>query len=208
MRALLLLVLYVATAVAQGGGGISGVPLGPPDPLARVREYLGLTDVQSTAILRNNNEYNSFVRDKQLRISQVQQEIAQLTVAEPLDPLGLGTRYAEIESICRQLRDKANEIYRRNLTVLTDAQKTKLSGLNEALKLLAVYSEAQYAALVGPYTNAPATLNSFGSYTGYGIATGAIFSPPFYGCQQPSLPTLSIRNGDFSGLIPAPAPQP
>src|SRR5258706_5939803 len=77
------------------------------------------------------------------------------TTKEQLDPNGLGIRYAEIEGICREMRDRANEYYTRNVAVLNADQKTKLKVLEDALKLAPVISEAQYGNLIGGLASAP-----------------------------------------------------
>src|SRR5437867_2942671 len=79
------------------------------DPLAQVKQFLQLTDSQLEAILRTNDEYNRWSAEKQNRIRQLQTEIAAETAKEILDPSALGARYAEIESVCREMRGQATE---------------------------------------------------------------------------------------------------
>ena len=161
----LLLILFVCTALS------GQITRNPPvyNPYAQVASYLGLTDAQLTAITANNNDYQSVSDAKQRRMAQVNQEIAELTAASPLDPLGLGLRYAELETICRQMKDKANEVSTKNRELLTDAQKAKMNALEAAVKLVPIYNEAERAGLIEGY--AP---QGFASFLLGGIAPGII----------------------------------
>jgi hypothetical protein len=49
---------------------------GPLPPLSQVKQFLGLTDDQVTAILQNNNYYNSFSFQQQQTIQHAQSQIA------------------------------------------------------------------------------------------------------------------------------------
>ena len=77
---------------------------------ASLKNYLQLTDTQVSTIVDLDTAYDSFNSDKQARIAQVRQSIADLTSADQLDPLALGNAYAEIEAINRDLRDKRNQL--------------------------------------------------------------------------------------------------
>src|SRR6266852_5223203 len=94
---LLLLLCVAAPALAQ-----------PPFPVFRfpqpLKDYLGLSDAQVDSINRLNGDYNSFVFQKTTRMAQVQREIGDVTNADPIDPMAIGLRYAEIEAIRRDLR--------------------------------------------------------------------------------------------------------
>jgi hypothetical protein len=144
----------------------------------------------------NLNDYSSLVGQRQQRIFQVQSEISDETARSPLDPAALGIRYAEIETICRNVRDEAAATQTRNLTVLTDAQKVKLKALDDAYKLLPVINEAQSAGLLappGPYTYIPTDLSS--SLLGIFVRQ----PPSLPGCQQPIDPiTIQKSTGDFT----------
>ena len=91
-----MLALFASSAEAQPGRWF--------DPLAQVKQFLQLSDSQLQTILSNNDEYNRWSFEKQARIRQVQSEIAEETARQPLDPSALGIRYAEVESICREMR--------------------------------------------------------------------------------------------------------
>ncbi len=168
----------------------------PQPPFQQVKAYLGLTDAQLLQIVLNLNDYGQLVAQRQQRMFQVQSEIRVETARSPLDPAALGIRYAEIESICRNVRDESIAAQDRNLGVLTDAQKAKLKLLDDAYKLFPIISEAQNAGLFAP----PAPYSPFGAQ--WFNTTGFLSPAMLPGCQQPSLPTAVIRVGDFSGSIP------
>ena len=164
----------------------------------QLRSYLQLTDAQWNTINTNNRQYSQLVFERQQRISIVQLEIAQETLNPTLDAMALGMRYAEIEGICRDLRQRGADLERTNVQVLTDAQRGKLKTLQDALNLLPVISEAQGAGLLesGPgervpagivartpipslvFTSAPGGVLGFGASPG-GCALPAVATNPF-----------------------------
>ncbi|MCZ2078622.1 MAG: hypothetical protein LC130_26960 [Bryobacterales bacterium] len=115
----------------------------------QLQEFLQLTDSQLNAILEANRQYSEWAFEKQRRIADVQREIAEETAKSPLDPMALGVRYAEVETICREVKDRGTELEKASVTVLTDAQKTKLKTLEDALKLFPAITQAQSARLLG-----------------------------------------------------------
>lgn len=122
-------------------------------PLGQIQQYLQLTDAQLQTILANNGEYNQLATTKQTRILQLQTGIATETAREALDPMALGVRYAEIETICRELKDEADTYQQKNAAVLTDPQKAKLQVLPDAMKLAPIISDAQSGNLIGSSTS-------------------------------------------------------
>ncbi len=160
-------------------------------PYEQLRQFLQLTDSQLQSILTNNGEYNRFVQEKQARIWQVQVEIREETAREPLDPPALGIRYAEIEALCREMKDRADRLRTKNVDLLNADQKTKLKILEDALKLAPVVAEAQYGNLMSVSVPAPYAFTS--SAIGIGVIGGGIS-----GCYMPLIPTTAIRRGDFT----------
>jgi len=114
-----------------------------PQPLPLITQYLSLTTSQVQTIVQNNDAFNQFSSGKYSRISQVQAEIAQVIQASPIDPMGLGVRYAEIEEICRELRTNTTQSQQQNRAILTDAQKAKLQALQDTIYLMPVISQGQ-----------------------------------------------------------------
>ena len=169
----------------------------PQPAFQQVKAYLGLTDAQVSQIVLNLNDYGRLAAQRQQRMFQVQSEIQVETARSPLDPAALGIRYAEIESICRNVRDEGIAAQDRNLGVLTDAQKAKLKALDDAYKLFPIINEAQNAGLLAP----PGPYPAFEQQTWFN--TSAFRLPvSLSGCQQPGIPRSVIRFGDFSGSTP------
>ena len=172
----------------------------PQQPLSQVQQFLGLTDSQVSAILQNNNDYNSFSFQQQQTIQHAQSQIAVETAKDQLDPLAIGTLYAGIESACRDLRDKAAAVQQQNVSLLSDAQKSKLNMLNDAMKLIPTISEAQSGNLLGSTNSPPFAFSAFAS----GSFTSLIGFPPVPGCGSPFtsfagtiIPTTPIPTGTF-----------
>jgi hypothetical protein len=159
-------------------------------PLGQVKDFLKLSDSQLQTILTNNDDYNRWSSEKQTRIRQVQSEIADETAKDTLDPNALGIRYAEVETICREMKNQATAYQKKNTDALTDPQKSKLKVLEDAIKLAPVISEAQYGNLIGGFTSTPYAFTS--SSTGIGGIIG-----PVGGCYSP-FPTAVVRTGDFT----------
>lgn len=152
-------------------------------PLAQLKDFLQLSDSQLQTILDNNDQFNGYAATKQSRIAQVQTEIAAETAKETLDPMALGIRYAEIESICRELKDQAVTYQQKNTVALSDPQRAKLQILQDAMKLAPVISEGISGNLIGTFTNAPAFFAgaSGGSFTALGSAGGIGYA---FGCYS------------------------
>jgi hypothetical protein len=145
--------------------------------------YFGLTTTQLTQITQNLDDYLRLTSQRQQRIFQVQSEIQEETAKSPLNPMALGIRYAEIEAICRNVKDEAAAAQKRNLALLTDAQAVKLKALEDALKLAPIFNEAQQAGLLappGPY--------KYGQGLIFGLGVIGSFLPGYSatlsGCQQ------------------------
>jgi hypothetical protein len=167
-------VLFLAGISAQAQIIVPGP--NPPSPFLQMKAYLGLTDAQLTQITVNLNQYSQLVVQRQQRMLQVQGEIQQETAKSPLDPAALGIRYAEVETICRNVKDEAIAAQTRNLAILTDAQKEKLKVLQDAYKLLPVILEAQNAGVLAPPPQYP--INQWFNTAGFAG------TPVLSGCQQ------------------------
>ncbi|MBY0374460.1 MAG: hypothetical protein K2Q23_10730 [Bryobacteraceae bacterium] len=135
MRSILALVLSLALSLF---GQLTGVP----QPLALI-DYLTLTPAQLTTINRNNANFQQMAAEKDLRRAQLQAEISRETDKTPLDPMALGLRYAEVETICRDIRDAQVRLRQDNFAVLTETQRTRMRALEEAMKLVPLANEAE-----------------------------------------------------------------
>ena len=195
MRRIHLLVALLSLGCISSQAQI-GIPF-PQPAFQQVKAYLGLTDAQVSQIVLNLNDYGRLVAQRQQRMFQVQSEIQVETARSPLDPAALGIRYAEIESICRNVRDESIAAQDRNLGVLTDTQKAKLKALDDAYKLLPIINEAQSAGLLAP----PGPYPAFEQQRWFN--TSAFSSPvSLSGCQQPALLKEVFGIGVFSGSTP------
>jgi hypothetical protein len=111
--------------------------------LFALRQFLGLTDSQISAIVQNNDDYNTFSLQQQQNIQQARIQIAKETAKDQIDPMALGSLYAAIETSCRGLRVNAAAAQQQNIAVLTDDQKAKLSALNSVMNLGPVITVSQ-----------------------------------------------------------------
>jgi len=150
------------------------VPNFQPDQ--QLKAFLALTDVQQNQILLNLKDYSDLISQRQQRVYQVQSEIRDETAKSPLNPAALGIRYAEIETICRNVRDEGVAVQNRNIALLTEAQKAKLKILDDALKLQPVIAEAQNAGVLA--ASGPAII------TGQWFNTTTFVGANVSGCQQ------------------------
>src|SRR5712692_6025186 len=91
-----------------------------------LQQYLSLTGTQIAAIMQMTADYNQAASTKQQRIWQLQSEIADLDRQDPLDPMAIGVRYAEIESIRRDLANQLTALRGKLQISLTDAQQARL----------------------------------------------------------------------------------
>lgn len=147
--------------------------------LPQVRGFLQLTDAQVLGIVLNNDTYNRGIQERIQRIRQVQMEIAVETQKLNLDSDALGVRYAEIEWICRDLRDMANRLQQQNLSLLNEEQRKRLKTLEEVMRMVPLMGEAQMSNLLGNWNTAPAGLNGSSSPAGApGIGVNAVFGCP------------------------------
>lgn len=149
IRIAFLLALCVSSLLAQLPGGILPSPQFP----LRLKQFLELTDEQATSIFQLNASFQQFQFEKMRRASQVQAEIAQETARATLDPMALGLRYLELESLRREVREEQSRLETAIQNVLTPAQKTKLQTLRQALQLQPVICEAQAVNLLSQSSN-------------------------------------------------------
>lgn len=194
MRFVVAFALTVVCAQAQR------IPMPPPS--SELDRYLEITPDQNRLLAENLAAYTSWSRDKSSRLNQVRQEIAMETAKDQLDALALGMRYVEVEAICRQDREKQQELRRNNINVLTMAQKAKMAALEETAKLFPLILEASARNL----TSAPAMQVSFvnGLPASGGFASFLLGGVPVPNLQA-SCATPAFRFGDF---LPFPVTEP
>ena len=130
MRNLLLVFTLAASAWGQGT-----IPIGRGPALAQIREYLVLTEAQFNRIQQQNSDFSRWSLTQSQRMFEVQREISVETARQPLDPVALGLRYAEVETIRRVIAERGAKLIPDNIAVLTEQQKMKLKALEEAMRL-------------------------------------------------------------------------
>ena len=128
------------------------IPRPAPDPILtqilqfppQLKAFFELSDDQIARIRTVQAQFTSFYGNKILRQYQLQAEIAAETAKPTPDPLALGIRYAEIESIHRALQTQLEATVGQAQAVLSAGQKAKISTLQQALSL---YSTACNAVI-------------------------------------------------------------
>lgn len=136
MRLLLIGVLAVGSVFGQG------FPLSAF--LALIRDYLSLTETQVQQIRRQNADFEEWMSPKYERMaSALPFEIAAETAKEPIDEAALGARYAEMERLRREIAARRAAVIEANLRLLTEAQRTKMKALEEALQLVGTGAQAE-----------------------------------------------------------------
>jgi hypothetical protein len=135
--------LAVGTAAAQNPGDAMPVRIWP-----QIVKYLELTPQQTLALVRIQGEWALYVAGKARRVAQVESELRDVTLAEVVDPLGLGLRYMELEAICRESRQTDARLREQARKLLTADQAAKLAVLEQAYKLLPVIADADAAKLM------------------------------------------------------------
>jgi hypothetical protein len=118
----------------------------PPD----LKQYLNLTDAEVSFIQQSSADYNQLASTKQVRIAELQNEIAAETQKDQPDPMALGVRYAEIESIRRDLTNQLAALRDKLRASIDDAQRSKLTALNDARNLQPIVVDAQCEDLLDP----------------------------------------------------------
>lgn len=134
-------------------------------PLEQLKTFLQLCDDQVKSILAN-------------------EELVTESARQVLDPMTLGVRYAELESICREI---------------TPARKAKLGVLGEAIKLSPVILEAQVSNILGEPGYFPQLFTGTNGMSGlFGLLA------PANGCYFAPSSLLASRGGSVSGSVPPP----
>lgn len=171
MRTLLLLMCSIAASSAQ----VTTVPVAVPLS-TELAAYLQLNFDQVQRTKQLYADYNSFAAAKNQRIAQVQGEIGGETARSPLDPMGLGVRYAEIETIRREIRTQLETVHKQIRELLTDAQNAKIDILSRAAGLQPLVYEAGAVNLIAPLasTFSGTVLIRSGDFTSGSVSFGYI----------------------------------
>lgn len=168
MKKLMVSVFLGAAALfGQGLGPVMPFPLFPPE----LQKFFELGNTQVDAIRRANTDLDVYSLRKQFRIAQVRAEIGEWTARDPIDAMELGLRYAELETINREIREEERKTVAKVRGVLNPAQLAKLKVLEDAVKLQPLINSAACENLMdGPGAPVPGNIVT---------AMGAVGGPSF-----------------------------
>ncbi|MDQ6705807.1 MAG: hypothetical protein M3Z85_07570 [Acidobacteriota bacterium] len=113
-------------------------------------EYFSLTEDQVSAIASASARYNDLYTRKQNRIQELQIEIRDETAKETQNPVQLGVRYAELQSIGLELQKAQDGLRQEARATLTGPQTAKLKALDDAASLQPAVSQALGCNLIEP----------------------------------------------------------
>ncbi len=122
LRLLFAAILLLTPAAAQRFGQLT-------------RTYLGLSEDQNSQLREIVEPYSQWTEAQRTRVRQVEGEIQDEALKTPLDPMALGLRYAELESIRRESVDRLADVIRQRRALLTPDQIQRLEVLEEARRL-------------------------------------------------------------------------
>jgi len=115
-----------------------------------LKQYLNLRDNEVSAIQQATTHYNQLAASKQLRLIEIRNEIATETRKTQPDALTLGVKYAETDSIRRELATQLAALRDKLRALLDDTQRAKLTALDDARNLLPIVYDAQCENLIEP----------------------------------------------------------
>ena len=154
-----------------------------------LKSYLELTDQQVSQVLTKNQQLGEFRSAQLARQFAVQFEIGQETQRTTLDPMAIGVRYLELESIRRELETEAKKTTTEIQALLTPAQRAKLNMLEEVLR----QQNTACAAVSWNLMPQPAPQTSLGSFLlGGSFSVGQPFQT---GCAN------QLRVGSIIGVF-------
>ena len=146
LKLALILSLGAAAVFAQDPGSFRPFPFFPEN----LQKYLELNNAQVDTIRRTNLELDVYRVRKQTRMAQVQREIYEWTEKDPIDAMQLGVRYAEVETIRREIREEETKTVAKVRGTLNAAQLAKLKMLEDAVKLQPLIGDAVCENLMIP----------------------------------------------------------
>jgi TolA-binding protein len=111
----------------------------PPD----LQRYLSLTNAEIAYILQSDNDYNTVASSMQQQISDLYGKIAAVRQQTPLDAQAIGTYYAGIELIRRDLTKRQSDLAGTLRGSLDNTQQGQLDALAAAAAMQGLISEAQ-----------------------------------------------------------------
>ena len=168
------------------------------DAFPQLSSYLQLTGEQTLTLVKINGEWNQYLTQKRVRVSQVNRELDEVAKQDTLDPMAFGVRYAELESICREAKDRRSQYRQKTRDMLTATQTQKLQILEQAFSLSPVILEAHDSNMMGHEIKITDPRPGLSSGTGlWGINPNYVDLLP--GCRPPTITPI---------ILPMPFPQP
>lgn len=168
-------------------------PIGPlPVRLfPNLTEYLQLTGEQSIGFFRVYSDWNQYLMEKRVRVGQIKRELNDLAKQDVLDPMAYGNRDVEMESICREAKDRQSQYREKARALLTPVQNQKLQMLEQAFQLAPMIQEAQEANLMGRDVKVVSRVPTLpGGPATYGILPGYLDLLP--GCRPPLIEGIIV----------------
>jgi hypothetical protein len=157
-----------------------------PFPTA-LANYLTLTDNQIVAIENAIAANQDYVSRQTLKITELQNEIKDLTAAATIDSAKLGADYVAIKQIQSEESTQSSQLATTVRSLINDQQQPQLQALDNALKLNSTASAAVSAnILVLPPDLQSNSCGNFSSVT--------IYDP------LSTIPILACRVGNFSPI--------
>src|SRR5262249_32036313 len=94
------------------------------------------------------------------------------------DPMALGLRYVEIETLNRQINDEEKAVRQEDRMALNDAQRAKVKTLEDARALKTVIAEAECETMLDPLPPLPlVVINGLP----IGVVPGGLSGPGVWG---------------------------
>ncbi len=178
---LALAILTASTGSAQIPGSPSpSIPVVPQLPAA-LQQYLGLSDAQASQINALNQQLTQLLGTKAQRQIQLQVELAQEMSRPSLDAMAIGTRYAGIEQIRRDIDAERARTAASIQNTLTETQKGKLTALQAVIRDYPMACQAitqnlltpVAVTMINPNFNSPLPAGVTGSFASFVLAPAA-----------------------------------
>lgn len=118
-----------------------------PHP-SSVAAFLELTPSQIAQFTRNLEEYTEWYVAKYERGQVIYAEVAEEIARDGVTPLALGLRYAELETIRREIVDRDRSLLALHPSLLSPSQMARLQTLIEARRLASLGFQAECLRLV------------------------------------------------------------
>jgi Spy/CpxP family protein refolding chaperone len=159
-RTLIASAVFAAVALAQppmGPGQGPGQGFGPAQTatpnITDIKAYLTLTDTQITGIQAVQKQLQTAVQNLQTQIQTKQTALDTAMAGANPDALTVGKLLVDIANLHKQVQTQAGTFRDQAINLLTAAQKTKLTALNEAAKLQPAIHQAIGLLLLAPPVN-------------------------------------------------------